>query len=184
MYAQRSSFTQEIANTYITKTDKPIAYNGSVGVSSDIVNNLMKKMLGKEQYFDVSLDFDLFGLNNVLWGNIIQENSESTSEPIDCMSQFGVFGTIAQFEKHIGLAAAGVNLVFNTAAAIHTYSAIRSNKRLYYEIRRSHFSNNYKISKAVFQDFEKLNEKDIDTLIEKVLKIQIKDYIPDYEAHN
>lgn len=104
-----------------------------------------------------------------------KENSGSTAEPIDCMRPINIkgvpLGALLQFEPHVGFAAGVVNMGLNNLAAMHTYKSITA----IHESISSYFQ---KMSQIIQQDFEKLDEKEIDTLIENVFKINIKEYIP------
>ena len=104
-----------------------------------------------------------------------KENSGSTAEPIDCLQPIRVkgvpLGAALQFIPHVGIAAGVVNMGLNNLAAMHTYKSITA-------IRESISSYFQKMSQIIHQDFEKLDEKEIDNLIENILKINKNEYIP------
>ena len=100
----------------------------------------------------------------------IHAKSGTTTVPIDSTHFLGVIGKGLQLiDGHFGFSAGIVDMGYNNLAAMHTYDAIAS----FHETVGSHVS---KISQAVYRDFEKLQDDEIEALMRK-LGINKNEYI-------
>lgn len=112
----------------------------------------------------------------------IKQQTGSTTDPIDSMrfdrirvgrtqpfKKMGKIAPYAQVISYVGLAAGVVNMGYNNLAAMHTYNAITA----FYENMSGHFK---KMSKVVCQDFEKLQDNEIEALME-LLGINKNEYL-------
>lgn len=166
--AVSNAVKKEAASVFFNKIPESIATRNLVASTLSISSKIDK--------VSISSGLGMMLSENIRLGEIKAKSGVAT-EPIDSMrfDSMRFLGKIGEglqlVEGYVGFSAGVVDMGYNNLAAMHTYDAIAS----FHETVGGHVS---KMSKAVHQDFERLDEKEIDTLIENVLKINIKEYIP------
>lgn len=123
------------------------------------------------------LDADLANGNMAAWNQVYGEayehlHPEDTFEPIDCLRDFGTAGLVAgTVNPYIGIASTFVNTVGNAVLGGTYYFAGKRIRAIEEETKRKDAEFLSKLKSLIYDDFNALQEKEIETLIMKLLGI-------------